>query len=174
MIADARAPFARPSGRELQEREKGTAPSTDPARKSGDRDLLDKDRPIDPMSGRNSPAKGPNRFRAQWTSGRAPALHAASISQPLPFDASLPLCPCDANAGRFPSGASRAPFIQRWVTIQVFHLLCKENEEEILPERRRQRLARWRSAASPARPYEQQRTDSFMRTRGLIAGSRWT
>ena len=66
----------------------------------GDRDPAEKDRPIDPMSGKNSPAKGPNRFRA-LASGRAPALHAANVSQPLPFDASLPFRTCEANAAAF-------------------------------------------------------------------------
>ena len=45
VIADASAPFARPGGRELQEREKGTGPwAMSP-------ETEEKDRPIDPMSG---------------------------------------------------------------------------------------------------------------------------
>ena len=45
--------------------------------------------------------KRPEPVSSLWTSGRAPALHAASVSQPLPFDASLPFCPCEANAAAF-------------------------------------------------------------------------
>ena len=85
MIADARAYLFELGGRGADEREKGTPPSTDPGTCAGDRDLAEKDRPIDPMSGKNSPAKGPNRFRAFGDSGRAPALHAASVSRTPAF-----------------------------------------------------------------------------------------
>ena len=46
-------------------------------------------------------------------SGRAPALHAASISRPLPFDVIPSVLPMRGGCGRFPSGAFRAPLIQR-------------------------------------------------------------
>ena len=59
-------------------------------------------RPRSRCPARIRPQKSPTRFRAQWTSGRTPALHAAGVSQPLPFDPSLPFCPCcDANAAAF-------------------------------------------------------------------------
>ena len=98
MIADARAPFVRPGGRGADEREKGTRRPRIQRARDGP---AEKDRPIDPMSGKNSPAKEPEPVSSLWTSGRAPALHAASVSQPLPFDASLPFCPCEANAAAF-------------------------------------------------------------------------
>ncbi len=80
MISDAWAPFPpdwQPAAPD--EREKGNPDVPGSPMSPGDRDLSDKDRRIDPMSGKNSPAKGPNRFRA-LASGRAPALHAASVS----------------------------------------------------------------------------------------------
>jgi hypothetical protein len=46
---------------------------------------VEKDRPIDPMSGKKFARKCPNRFRAFFDSGRAPALHAASVSQTPAF-----------------------------------------------------------------------------------------
>jgi hypothetical protein len=49
MIADAGRRFARPGGRELQEREKRTPRI--PGHAPGIGDLAEKDRPIDPMSG---------------------------------------------------------------------------------------------------------------------------
>ena len=47
------------------------------------------------------PQRSPNRFRAQWTSGRGQPFMPRVSLEPLPFDASLPFCPCDANAAAF-------------------------------------------------------------------------
>jgi hypothetical protein len=55
MIADARAPFVRLGGRGADEREKGTPRSGS----KSPRDLAEKDRPIDPMSGMEFARKRP-------------------------------------------------------------------------------------------------------------------
>jgi hypothetical protein len=58
----------------------------------------------------------PDPASSQWTSGRAPALHAASVSQPLPFDCFPSVLPMRCECGRFPLGDLTTPFIQRWGT----------------------------------------------------------
>jgi hypothetical protein len=72
----------------------------------GSGNLLEKDRPIDPMSGKKFARK---RARTGFeplgiADGRQPFMPRVS-HEPMPFDASLPFCPCDANAAAFPSGA---------------------------------------------------------------------
>jgi hypothetical protein len=61
---------------------------------------MEKDRAIDPMSGKNSPAKSPIRLEP-LASGRAPALHACEcltmpIFEPIPFG-----LPPEADAAAF-------------------------------------------------------------------------
>ena len=84
----------------------------------GTGDLGEKDRPIDPMSGKNTPASpSPIRFSGQWTSGRAPALHAKEyLTTPAFEDESLPFCSCEADAAAL-VGRVTAPFIQRQIVI---------------------------------------------------------
>jgi hypothetical protein len=73
-----------------------------------------KDRLIDPMSGKNSPAKEPEPVFEPWQAdGRQPFMPRVSL-EPLPFDASLPFCSIRGECDRSLSGALRAPFIQRW------------------------------------------------------------
>ena len=75
MIADDWATFpSDPSPRSLVARNELLHPQTDA------RGPKAKDRPIDPMSGKNSPAKEPEPVSSLCESGRAPALHAASVS----------------------------------------------------------------------------------------------
>ncbi len=69
---------ARPHGRGAWLRQKGNPAPTDPrGYEPGDRGPAEKDRPIDPMCGKEYARlnKSPNRCRA-FGSGRAPALHA--------------------------------------------------------------------------------------------------
>jgi hypothetical protein len=119
MIADARALFARPGGRELQEREKGNAGVDEgPLRKKAGRSIR--------CPARDSPAKEPEPVSGLWTSGRAPALHAASVSRtPLPFDASLPFCRLRCECGRFPSGVLMSAFHQAMDHHDVTPIICK-------------------------------------------------
>ena len=70
--------FVRLGGRGADEREKGTPRSTDP--RGRDRDLAEKGRPIDPMSGKKFARKRREPVSSLWNSGRAAALHAASVS----------------------------------------------------------------------------------------------
>ena len=89
LIADAWASVVRLGDRRPMSAKKEPHESTDPRVMAGTGTLRKKTGRSIRCPARNSPAKGPNRFRAQWTSGRAPALHAASVSQPcllmLPF-----------------------------------------------------------------------------------------
>jgi hypothetical protein len=65
MIADARAPFARPGGRGADERRREPGPWTMSPRTE------DKDRPIDPMSGNKFARKRPEPVSGFGNSGRA-------------------------------------------------------------------------------------------------------
>ena len=105
-------PTCRPRAAKAPKGNRG--PWSVPGSKPGDRGPAEKDRPIDPTSGKKFACKRARTgFRAQ-TSGRAPALHCLkSISQCLP-SSPIPLVRrLRGGCGRFPSGALRAPFIQR-------------------------------------------------------------
>jgi hypothetical protein len=103
-------PTCRP--RSLTSAKKGTM-ALPSGHEPGARERTEKDRPIDPMPGRNASArKSPIRLEP-LASGRAPALHASGVShnprlQTYPFSS-----PMQGWCGRFSSGALRTPFNQR-------------------------------------------------------------
>ena len=122
MIADARASFVRLVGRGADEREKGTPASTDhpghvcpgtaTSRKKTGRSIRRSAR-IRPLG------KSPNRFRAQWTSGRAPALHASRVSHnPCLQDLSLPFRSCVAHVAALRRARDNAfhPATEHYIT----------------------------------------------------------
>ena len=76
MIADARAYLSDLAAAEPMSAKREPY---DP-RIPGTGDLADKDRPINPMSGIEFARKRPEPVSGLWNSGRAPALHAASVS----------------------------------------------------------------------------------------------
>jgi hypothetical protein len=101
----------------------GISPSHEP----GTEDLAEKDKPIDPTSGKNSPASpSPIRRRAiRQADGRQPFMPLRVSHDPC-LQRSLPFRSCEANAAAFPSGALRAPFIQRLITITRFLITAKQ------------------------------------------------
>jgi hypothetical protein len=119
------------SAAEPHKREKGTSHprhTPDPRVMSsgtGTEDLAEKDRPIDPMSGKNSPASpSPNRFEPWQADGRQRFM-------PQEYLTTLPLKTCPfrfAHARRMRallSGALRAPFIQQRTYNSRISVLCK-------------------------------------------------
>ena len=136
----------RPGGRGASEREEGNAASAehpramspgtaDPAEKTG-RSIRRPAR-IRPLHRKPEPV-------SSSCSGRAPALHALRVSHDACFSAfSLRFRPCEAVSGRCPSDASRAPFLQRQITMPHFGLFVK---------RIRQMVSHKSAAALIARP----------------------
>ncbi len=72
----------------------------DPRVEPGTGTSREKDRPIDPMSGKNSPASpSPNRFLANGQAdGRQPFMPQEYLTTPAFEDLSLPFRPCEADA----------------------------------------------------------------------------
>jgi hypothetical protein len=71
------------------------------------------------------PQKSPNRFRAfGQADGRQPFMPRVS-HEPLPLDASLPFCPCDANAAAFRQARDSA-FHPATCHRAIVSTLCKE------------------------------------------------
>ena len=108
-----------PHGREKETRRPG--PTLSP-RTHG------KDRPIDPTSGKNTPASpSPIRFSGQWTSGRAPALHAKEyLTTPAFEDLSLPLHRCEADAAAFRRACSERAFHPAIDQYDVIPTICTQ------------------------------------------------
>ena len=109
-IADAWAPLPDLAAAEPDEREKGTPASTDPGTCARDRDLAEKDRPIDPMSGKKFVRK---RARTGFepngqADGRQPFMP-ATVSQSLPSSLFPSFRPREADAAAF-RRAREAPF----------------------------------------------------------------
>jgi hypothetical protein len=101
-------------------------------------DPAEKDRPIDPMSGKNTSAeKSPIRGQAfESADGRQPFMPLECLTTPAfdtyPFGFAM-----RGGCGRFPSGALRAPFIQRWIIISEIPTSCKENAPKVSNKTRR-------------------------------------
>jgi hypothetical protein len=96
----------------------------------------DKDRPIDPMSGKNSPAKEPEPVSSLWTSGRAPALHAACLLNPcllmLPFRFAHAMRLRPLSVGRVERAFHPAIF-QNTIIHNVCKQFCNKNISEQAP-----------------------------------------
>jgi hypothetical protein len=99
-----------------------------PGHKPESEGLAEKDRPIDPTSGKNSPAWNVARtgFEPDGKSGRAPALHASkSISPSLPLK-TYPFRFAHARRMRPLSvGRVTTPFIQQHDHHSMIHIHCK-------------------------------------------------
>ena len=83
----------------------------------GNRDLAEKGRPIDPMSGKNSPAKEPEPVSSLLNKRTGATLHAASSHNPcllmLPFRFAHAMRMRPLSVGRMTT-----PFIQRRLIIR--------------------------------------------------------
>jgi hypothetical protein len=83
--------------------------------------------------------------------GRQPFMPRVSL-EPLPFDASLPFCPSEADAAAF-RRARETPFIQRILILAGFRFSVKNLHEKSFSEIAAPRFSRPAVTAPLARPY---------------------
>jgi hypothetical protein len=144
----------RPTWRPRAPREPGTLASTDqsPGREPGGPRIHGKDRAIDPMSGKKYARLKRARSGSSLASGRAPALHALRVSHdPCLCVLSLRFA-MRSECGRFPSGALRAPFIQRWLIMAIFRLRVKKFPQNVFSQKVGKAVRAARSATKSRRP----------------------
>ena len=123
MIADARASF-RPTRRprSLMNARKGNPASTE----QKPRGPTEKDRPIDPTSGKNSPASpSPIRRRARQADGRQPFMPQEYLTTPAFEDLSLSFRSCEANAAAL-VGRVKSAFHPARDQCSKIKITCKE------------------------------------------------